>query len=157
MKLFKKMMALAIAMVMVLSMSMAVFADVPTSQTIADDSAANAQGKYTISVATTDTHTYKVYQILTGTLIAGESKLGNPAWGSDAAATTTYETVNDFITAITATGLSNQQVNAIAESVLKSSASGVGTVSASATLDVVPGYYLIKDTTATLADGDANL
>lgn len=152
---FKKMMALAIAMVMVLSMSMAVFADVPTSQTIADDSAANAQGKYTISVATTDTHTYKVYQILTGTLIAGESKLGNPAWGSDAAATTTYETVNDFITAITATGLSNQQVNAIAESVLKSSASGVGTVSASATLDVVPGYYLIKDTTATLEDGDA--
>ena len=99
-----------------------VFAAVPTNQTIADDSAANAQGKYTISVATNDTHTYTVYQILTGTLIAGESKLGNPAWGSDANATTTYETVDAFITAITASGLSNQQINAIAGAVLKENA-----------------------------------
>ncbi len=157
MKLFKKMMALVVAMVMVLSMSIAVFADstVPTSQTIANDSAADANGKYTISVASTDTHTYTVYQILTGTLTAGESKLGNPAWGSDAAATATYATEKAFIDAISASGLSNQEINAIAESVLKSSAAGVGTVSASATLDVVPGYYLIKDTTATLVDGDA--
>ena len=157
MKTMKKMMALAIAMVMMLSMSIAVFADstVPTSQTIANDSAADANGKYTISVASTDTHTYTVYQILTGTLTAGESKLGNPAWGSDAAATATYTTEKAFIDAISASGLSNQEINAIAESVLKSNAAGVGTVSASATLDVVPGYYLIKDTTATLADGDA--
>ena len=57
---------------------------VPTIQTIDENSAADENGKYTISVAESDTHTYKVYQILTGTLIAGEEKLGNPAWGADA-------------------------------------------------------------------------
>ena len=155
MKKMKKMMALVIAMVMVLSMSISVFAAVPESQTIDANSAADANGKYTISVAEGDTHTYTVYQILTGSLNAGESKLGNPAWGSDAAATTTYATEKAFIDAISASGLSNQEINAIAESVLKSSAEGVGTVSASTSLDVVPGYYLIKDTTETLADGDA--
>lgn len=155
MKKLVKMMALVIAMVMVLSMSISVFAAVPESQTIDANSAADANGKYTISVAEGDTHTYTVYQILTGSLNAGESKLGNPAWGSDAAATTTYATEKAFIDAISASGLSNQEINAIAESVLKSSAEGVGTVSASNSLDVVPGYYLIKDTTETLADGDA--
>ena len=156
MKKFRKMIALLFAMTMVLSMGITAFAEVPTSQTIDANSAADATtGKYTISVASTDTHTYKVYQILTGTLVAGESKLGNPTWGSDAAATTTYATEDDFITAITATGLSNQQINAIAGAVLKENAAGVGTVDKDHTLDVVPGYYLLVDTTASLADGDA--
>ena len=131
-----------------------VFAAVPTSQTIADDSAANAQGKYTISVATNDTHTYTVYQILTGTLIAGESKLGNPQWGADA--TKTGNTgVDDFITSITASGLTNVQIDDFVKAELKSGTTGQGTVSASTSLDVDPGYYLIVDTTANLEDGDA--
>ena len=155
MKHIKKLASLLLAVVMILALATTAFAAPPTSQTFADGNAADTDGKYTISVASTDTHTYTVYQILTGTLVAGESKLGNPAWGSDANATTTYETVDAFITAITASGLSNQQINAIAESVLKSSASGVGQVSKDNSLNVVPGYYLIKDTTASLDDGDA--
>ena len=156
---FKKMMALVIAIVMVLGMSMSVFADdtqasVPTSQTFADDNAADADGKYTISVASDDTHTYKVYQILTGTLTAGESKLGNPQWGADAKGGDNNK-VDDFITAITASGLTNVQIDDLVKAQLKDGAAGQGTVSASSSLDVVPGYYLIVDTTDTLADGDA--
>ena len=153
------MMALVIAIVMVLGMSMSVFADdtqasVPTSQTFADDNAADADGKYTISVASDDTHTYKVYQILTGTLTAGESKLGNPQWGADAKGGDDNK-VDDFITAITASGLTNVQIDDLVKAQLKDGATGQGTVSATSPLDVVPGYYLIVDTTDTLADGDA--
>ena len=156
MKKFRKIMALAIAMVMMLSMSIAAFADstVPTSQTIANDSAANADGKYTISVASTDTHAYTVYQILTGTLTAGESKLGNPQWGADAKKTGNTG-VDAFITSITASGLTNVQIDDLVKAELKSDATGRGTVSAASPLDVEPGYYLIVDTTASLADGDA--
>lgn len=170
MKHLKKMMALVIAMVMVLAMGVTAFAQdvdptatdptpaatstVPTSQTIDENSAADAQGKYTISVASDDTHTYTVYQILTGTLIAGESKLGNPQWGADAAQTDPA-TVNAFIESITAAGLTNVQIDDLVKAQLKSDAAGQGTVSSSNSLDVVPGYYLLVDTTENLADGDA--
>ena len=127
---------------------------VPTSQTIAADSAANADGKYTISVASGDTHTYTVYQILTGTLIAGQSKLGNPAWGADAKGGEN-NSVNDFITAITADGLSNMAINDLVEAQLATNATGRGTINKTTSLDVVPGYYLIVDTTENLPEGDA--
>ena len=127
---------------------------VPTVQTIADPSTPDASGKYTISVASTDTHTYTVYQILTGSLVAGESKLGNPQWGSDA--TKTGNTgVDAFITSITASGLTNVRIDDLVKAELKSGATGRGTVSASTSLDVDPGYNLIVDTTANLEDGDA--
>ena len=153
MKKMKKLVALLIAAAMVLTMSMSVFATVPTSQTIKDDSAADADGKYTISVGSSDTHTYTVYQILTGTLVAGENKLGNPAWGADAKGGTAD--VNAFITSITASGLSNVQINDLVKAQLKEGASGQGTVDKDNSLDVLPGYYLIVDTTDPLADKDA--
>ena len=129
-------------------------ATVPTSQTIDENSAADAQGNYKISVADTDTHTYKVYQILTGTLIAGEEKLGNPTWGADAknyGLTTDESTkaLNEFITNITKTGLSNVQINDLVLAQRKDGASGRGIVKAGSdsSLNVVPGYYLIEDIT----------
>ena len=155
MKTLKKMMALMIAVVMCMAMTVTAFADIPTSQTVDPNSAADATGKYDITVAATDTHSYKVYQILTGSLVAGENKLGDPAWGSDAAATSTYATPKAFVDAIVASGLTNQEINDIAKSVLKSNAAGVGTVTNAAALQVVPGYYLLVDETNPLADGDA--
>lgn len=155
MKTLKKMMALMIAVVMCMAMTVTAFAAIPTSQTIDSGSAADQDGKYDITVAATDTHSYKVYQILTGSLVAGESKLGDPAWGSDAAATATYATPKAFVDAIIATGLTNVQINDIAKSVLKSDAAGVGTVTNAAPLPVVPGYYLLVDETNPLDDGDA--
>lgn len=157
MKKLKKIMALALAMVMILAMSITVFAEVPDHQTIADDNAADATtGKYTISVATDDTHSYTVYQILTGTLIAGESKLGNPVWGADAKEETGTSTgVDDFIKSITASGLSKVEIDKLVEAQLASEANGQGIVTSSESLDVVPGYYLIVDTTGNVSGGDA--
>lgn len=134
-------------------------ATVPTSQTIDKNSAADTQGNYKISVASTDTHTYKVYQILTGTLIAGEEKLGNPTWGADAknyGSTTDESTkaLNKFIEDITKEGLSNVQINDLVLEQRKDKAEGRGTVTKDSALDVTPGYYLIEDITD-LADGEA--
>ena len=129
---------------------------VPTSQTIDTDSAADATtGKYTISVGSSDTHTYKVYQILTGTLIAGQKKLGNPTWGEDAKNKGTTTGVDDFIKAITATGLSNVEINDLVLAQRAKDASGQGTVTKDSSMNVVPGYYLIEDVTTNLADNDA--
>ena len=132
-------------------------AAVPTSQTIADGNAADANGKYTISVASSDDHTYQVFQILTGTLIAGENKLGDPKWGADAKGTTGTDTgVKAFLDSITAANLSNVQINDLVEAQLADNAAGQGTVKAGTSMDVVPGYYLIVDVTpdADLVDGE---
>ena len=75
-------------------------------------------------------------------LIAGQNKLGDPKWGSDAKSTG-KEGVSAFIDSLTG---SNTQINAKVEAELKEGATGVGSVSATSSLDVVPGYYLIKDT-----------
>jgi fimbrial isopeptide formation D2 family protein/LPXTG-motif cell wall-anchored protein len=154
-RIFAIFMTLALAMSMLIVSSAVSFAAAPpTSQTIKSDSAADADGKYTISVADSDTHSYTVYQILTGTLTAGESKLGNPAWGSDAKGGEN-NSVKDFIDSITQSGLTNNQINDLVKAQLKDGATGVGTVNASTPLNVVPGYYFIVDTTASLEEGDA--
>ena len=66
MKLFKKMMALVVAMVMVLAMNVTAFAD-------PDAKAADLTG-----------HTYKAYQIFTGTQAADDTtgKLADVQWGT---------------------------------------------------------------------------
>lgn len=136
---------------MVLGVATAFAETVPTSQTITNSAA--TEGQYTISVAEGDTHTYTVYQILTGSLIAGESKIGNPTWGADAKNTGT-EGVEAFITSITGDGLTNVQINDMVEAQLNSSATGQGTVSAGSSRAVAPGYYLLMDTTENLPESE---
>lgn len=109
--------------------------------------AADGDG-YTISVPSTDTHTYRVYQVLTGTLSEqGSKELGDPEWGADAIGT---GSVNDFIASITAEGLSEQDIAQLVAAQLKSDATGRGTVSAgegnSLTVDK-QGYYIMVDVT----------
>ena len=93
MKKLTKIMALVLAMVMALAMS------VP----------AMAAG-HTISVAENDTHEYKVFQVLTGTLSEeGSTQLGNPAWGADATADAQAEqSAQEFIDSLA--GLTDQDV-----------------------------------------------
>ena len=82
-----KMMALVIAMVMVLSMSIAVFADGETPAEGGETPAATTT--YAITVDTSDdavTHTYKVYQIFTGT--PSDGKLTAIKYGSSYAGKT---------------------------------------------------------------------
>ena len=152
----KKVSAMLLAGVLATGMNVAAFAteEVPTSPTVESGSAADEARNYTISVATSDSHSYTVYQILTGSLIAGENKLGNPKWGSDAVGSGS-DGVDDFIDEISKSGLSNSTINALVAAQRKAGAAGVGTVSAGNSLNVAPGYYLIEDTTANLAEGDA--
>ena len=147
---FKLVLAMVLSLMMVLS-SVAM-AEVPTSQTIANGNAPDATtGKYTISVPSGDTHNYEVYQIITGTLIAGETKLGNPAWGSSVGTTEAAADVKDFIE-----NIKNLSGPALVDAVkAKATASSIGQVDASTSLDVVPGYYMLVDVTDPLDEGDA--
>ena len=131
MKRLKRIMALVITIAMVLGM---------TSMT------AFAADTHTITVSPTDTHTYKIYQVLTGTLSEeGSKQLGNPAWGADVIAEP--GNVNDFITSITAAGISEQDIAQLV-------GAKVDTTKGSGPVDkdhpatgLATGYYVLIDTT----------
>ena len=131
MKHLKKMTALLLAMVMVLAMGVTVY----------------AEDGHTITVDDNDTHEYKVFQVLTGTLAeAGSKQLGNPAWGADAKADA--GDVNAFITSITADGLSQQDVAQLVAAKVDITKDGQGTVSANNPLSgLATGYYVLVDVT----------
>jgi len=139
MKTMKKVLALLVAVLMALSM-VAAFAENPT---------------YTITVNSSDNHTYRVYQVLTGTLSdANSKKLGNPAWGADAKDSTAD--VNDFIESINATGLDRDDIAALVTAAVNTNGEGQGTVDKEHPKTVTPGYYVLVDETAeaNLADGE---
>jgi len=139
MKNMKKILALVIAALLALSM-VAAFAEDPT---------------YTITVNSSDNHTYRVYQVLTGTLSdANSKKLGNPAWGADAADDTAD--IDDFIESITASGLTRDEIAALVTGAVDTSGNGQGTVDKDNPMTVAPGYYVLVDVTAAadLEDGE---
>lgn len=162
MKKFSKILSVALLVALVLSLGVAnAFADdtpaptpVPTAQVFDDPNEANSNGKYTISVASTDTHTYRVFQVLKGTLVAGTNKLGDVAWGADVI--DNPGDVNDFITAINAANATgNAAVSDAVAAKVKTTTNGRGTVDKDNSMDVDPGYYLLVDATTNLADGDS--
>ena len=155
MKKFSKILSVALLVALVLSLGVAnAFADgetpvatpVPTAQVFDNSNAADANGKYTISVATGDTHSYAVYQVLTGTLVAGENSLGNPQWGANATAAAKEGSVNDFITGVTGQS-GNVAVNEYVAQFVDQTSTPIGTATTSNPVSVDPGYYLIVDTT----------
>ena len=144
MKKMKKMMALVLAVAMCLAMSM--------TTTVMSFAATT----HSISVADTDTHEYKVFQVLTGTLAAeGSQELGNPAWGDDATDEAKATDVNAFITEITASGKSKQDIAQAVAARVDTSAAGQGTVKKGQDLtDLATGYYVLVDVTTLQEYGD---
>ena len=153
MKLFKKMMALVVAMVMVLAMNVTAFAD-------PDAKAADLTG-----------HTYKAYQIFTGTQAADDTtgKLADVQWGTginkDAfltalKTTTTFGDTNPFASCTTAEDVANamkgwadKSDNAKAFAKLADqykTGDGVDAAAGITTLDA--GYYLVLDVTEFAGD-----
>ncbi len=128
----KKILALVLAMLLVLGMTSAFAAS--------------------ITLKEGDTHTYKVFQVLTGTLSeAGSKQLGNPAWGADAI--DNPGDVKAFINDITAAGLSEAEVAAKVAAKVDTTGEGRGTVTGSAPLtDLANGYYVLVDVTALTGD-----
>ena len=112
---------------------------------------------HTISLVDTDTHTYRVYQVLTGTLAKeGESELGNPAWGADAI--DNPGDVNEFIDSI-----KDKDASTVADLVIKKvktegnaeGEKGRGTVSKDKPLSgLKTGYYIMVDETDVSGEGN---
>lgn len=137
MKLLNKVTKLILAMLMTFSMGITAF----------------AEGGYTISTAADDTHTYNVYQVLTGDLDETTGKLSNVAAGSDY-----NEAKGDATAAAEALADSTKTGQALATEVAGYAKlqTVYGTVSANNPLtNVAAGYYLIKDNGAEDMEGDA--
>ena len=161
-----KMMALVIAMVMVLAMGITVFAEPYGEQDQA----------HTITITThgNGTHNYTAYQVFKGNLNAAEGILSDIDWGTGVNGTALLTALkgdatigSSFADATSAAKVAKvleankntaSFVEAFADLVSKNlgTAAGTGvTTDKVATINVTgDGYYFIKDTTATLADGD---
>ena len=166
MKSLKKMMALALAMVMVLAMGITVFAEPYGEQDQA----------HTITITThgNGTHNYTAYQVFKGNLNAAEGILSDIDWGTGVnganllAALKADETIGtSFTSATTAADVAkvleaNKNTASFVEAFADLVSKNLGTVAGTgattnkvATINVTgDGYYFIKDTTATLAEGD---
>ena len=150
MKSLKKMMAIVIAMVMTLSMTVAAFASGATPTP-----GATAETTYEISGGK-ENHEYTVWQLFTGDLSDDGTTLSNLKWPSGTEFT--EDEVADLKTLVE--GLEGKSEVDIANAMYDAyyaTAANMGTLdSADASIDELPaGYYLIEDTTAELADGEA--
>jgi len=142
--------ALALAMAMVLSMgTMSAFA--------AGEGEGGGEGGETppaqeetltaeyIKLDSSDTHTYKVFQVLTGTLAnEGDKNLGDPAWGADAIAD--HGDLKTFIDSLE--GKTEQQIADLVAAKVDTTGDGRGTVSKDSPIQgLAKGYYVLVDTT----------
>ena len=157
MKHMKKMMALVITLVMVLGMTVAVFATDTGIDSPTGDETPTAETGHTISVSNGDTHTYRVFQVLTGTLAnEGSKQLGNPQWGADAIEDP--GDVETFITSITAPGKTEQEIATLVAAKVKMTGNGRGTVSKDNPLNnLATGYYVLVDVTEIAATHDGKI
>ena len=141
MKHLKKLMALMIAVIMCIAMA------VPT---MAEDT------KYAITVDTSNDaveHTYKVYQIFTGT--PQDGKLVDLKYGHSYAGKTETDPVPK--SEIDAIGTSKDDVRAWIATTFGEGATNIGDAvatlnSTTTSYDAVPGYYLVLDTNYTATD-----
>ena len=134
----KKIIALLLALMLVLSLSATAFA---------------ADATETISVKSTDSHKYEVFQIFTGTL-SEDGKLGSVALRQNGKLPE-GATIESALAALSALN-SASDTEKLAEAVkyLDDTKPSMGTVDKSNSLDVEPGYYLLKDVTTDLPSGE---
>lgn len=110
---------------------------------------AKAGDTHTISVPSTDTHTYDVYQILTGDLSSDKTTLSNVVWGSSVNDQTDGK-INGKTAAEFAESLNGMSgVDAVAEvaKYFTTGAKKVGQVTSTSSLTAVEGYYVMVDVT----------
>ncbi len=118
---------------------------------------ANNATDTTISVPSTDTHTYEVYQIFTGEL--NDGVLSNVEWGVNGsgyvsgATTSVSDTILKELAAIDANASDTTKLTTIEKYVnLKTDPNG--TVKAGTSLTVKTGYYLLKDVDTDITGSD---
>ena len=155
MKHMRKILALMIAVVMCMAMSVTAFADDPVPGTY--DSQTAAPTPKTISVKSTDNHTYDLYQLFTGD-VSGTTLTGlkyGASFGADAGKAVTA-TDMALLEKITEHGTSVAQDQADIEdlkALVARATTKVATISKDAPYEsAVPGFYMLLDKGTTVAD-----
>ena len=149
-KVMKKFMAALLAAAMVCAMAIPAFADSSSSTT----SAAVTQYKITAPV---NGHTYEIYQIFTGDYdTTNESMLSNIKWGANGTGTVGEAVDKAVLTALSnvASSTSYSDKLAVIENYVNLSTTPVGTVTNGNYVEVVGGYYLIKDKDGTVPSSE---
>lgn len=122
-----------------------------------------AENNYGITVPTTDTHTYSVYQVFTGDLSEGTlsnikaGKNFNASNGAgDKGQDLTAAEAAEKIAKVSGTATDTERLETISKFV-NLNGEAFGTVSKDASLSAAPGYYLFKDQNAVTGNDAATL
>ena len=149
-KAMKKLMAALLAVAMVCAMAIPAFADGSSSTSTA------AVIKYTIT-APKNGHTYEIYQIFTGDYDALQpSMLTNIKWGKNGTGTAgdaVEQTVLDALSAVASSASDKAKLDVI-ENYVKLDTTPVAIVTNGSSVEVVGGYYLIKDKDGSLSGSE---
>lgn len=139
-KAMKKLMAALLAVAMVCAMAIPAFADGSSSTSTA------AVTRYTIT-APKNGHTYEIYQIFTGDYDASQpSMLANIKWGKNGTGTAgdaVEQTVLDALSKVASYTSDRDKLDVIDKYVTLTNP--VETITNGGSVEVVGGYYLIKD------------
>ena len=146
----KKLMAALLAVAMVCAMAIPAFADGSSSTSTA------AVTRYTIT-APKNGHTYEIYQIFTGDYDALQpSMLANIKWGKNGTGTAgeaVEQTVLDALSAVASSASDKAKLDVI-ENYVKLDTTPVAIVTNGSSVEVVGGYYLIKDKDGSLSGSE---
>ena len=149
-KAMKKLMAALLAVAMVCAMAIPAFADGSSSTGSA------ATTKYTIT-APKNGHTYEIYQIFTGDYDPLQpSMLANIKWGKNGtgkAGDAVEQTVLDALSAVASSASDKAKLDVI-ENYVKLDTTPVAIVTNGSSVEVVGGYYLIKDKDGSLSGSE---
>ena len=146
----KKLMAALLAVAMVCAMAIPAFADGSSSTSTA------AVTKYTIT-APKNGHTYEIYQIFTGDYDALQpSMLTNIKWGENGTGTVGAAVEQNVLNALSAvaSSASDKAKLDVIENYVKLDTTPVAIVTNGSSVEVVGGYYLIKDQDGSLSGSE---
>lgn len=149
-KAMKKLMAALLAVAMVCAMAIPAFADGSSSTSTA------AVTKYTIT-APKNGHTYEIYQIFTGDYDALQpSMLTNIKWGENGTGTVGAAVEQNVLNALSAvaSSASDKAKLDVIENYVKLDTTPVAIVTNGSSVEVVGGYYLIKDQDGSLSGSE---
>ena len=152
-KAMKKLMAALLAVAMVCAMAIPAFADGSSST-----STAPVTTLYRITAPAT-THIYEIYQIFTGdysTDAAGTAKLANIKWGENGTGTVGAAVEQNVLNALSAvaSSASDKAKLDVIENYVKLDTTPVAIVTNGSSVEVVGGYYLIKDKDGSLSGSE---
>ena len=131
MKKMKKLLSMVSAAIMLIAMTTTVFAATTVTKPAGDT-----------------THTYSVYQIMTGT-VDGDGNISSALWGENAASGYTGAVNATDLATIKSASSTNREILNIVEPFVDVESTPFATIAADGTIskDLTSGYYLVKDTT----------